>query len=137
VITHISYAIHTSSLKVYALVCELLAAICIVSPVDGHKAILSAFSDFRVAYDENFRFEMILSSLDLPDLNSNDSTTGFSDDEGGIWEARIAAMALVNAITNCPDNLEDRTVLREEFSRRGLNERIVVCHFCQNLTDNQ
>lgn len=132
-ITHISYAIHTSSLKVYALVCELLAAICIVSPIDGHKAILSAFSDFRVAYEENFRFETLLSSLHLPDLDSDDdSATGFSDDEEGIWEARIAAMALVNAITNCPDNLEDRTVLREEFSRRGLNELIVVCHFCQN-----
>jgi diaphanous 1 len=67
VITHISYAIHNSSLKVYALVCELLAAICIVSPADGHKAVLSAFSDFRVAYEENFRFETLLSSLHLPD----------------------------------------------------------------------
>jgi diaphanous 1 len=124
--------IHTSSFKVYALVCELLAAICVVSPADGHKAVLSAFSDFRVAYDESFRFETLLSSLHLQDPDrENGSTTGFADDEEGIWDARIAAMALVNAITNCPDNLEDRMVLREEFSRRGLNELIVVCHFCQ------
>jgi hypothetical protein len=121
-------------LKVYALVCELLAAICIVSPIDGHKAVLSAFSDFRVAYEETFRFETLLSSLHLQDLDGDDlSTAGFIDDEEGIWEARIAAMALVNAITNCPDTLEDRMVLREEFSRRGLNELIVVGPFLPNL----
>lgn len=112
--------------------CELLAGICIVSPADGHKAVLSAFSDFRIAYEEDFRFETLLSSLQLQDIDGeNDSTPGFADDDEGIWEARIAAMALVNAITNCPDSLEERIVLREEFSRRGLNELIVVCHFCQ------
>lgn len=131
-ITHISYALHASSLKVYALVCELLAAICIVSPVDGHKAVLSAFSDFRVAYEETFRFDTLLSSLRLQTLDGdNDGTTGFADDEEGIWEARTAAMALVNAITNYPDDLDERMVLREEFSRRGLNELIVVCCFCR------
>ena len=129
-ITHISYAVHASSLKVYALVCELLAAICIVSPVDGHKAVLSAFSDFWVAYEETFRFETLLSSLRLQNLDGDDDgTTRYADDEEGIWEARTAAMALVNAITNYPDYLEDRMVLREEFSRRGLNELIVVCYF--------
>jgi hypothetical protein len=38
--------------------------------------------------------------------DENDSNSGFVDDEG-IWEARIAAMALVNVILNCPDNLEE------------------------------
>ena len=35
-------------------------------------------------------------------------------------------MALVNAMTNFPDSLEDRILLREELTRRGLNEAIVV-----------
>ena len=44
----------------------------------------------------------------------------------GVWEARGAVMALVNALTNCPESLEERVTLREEFGRRGLNEVIVV-----------
>ncbi len=122
-----TYAINTSSLKVHALVCELLAAICIVSSKDGHKAVLAALSDFRVVYDENFRFETLLSSLRIPGVDG-DAGSGlfFGHNEDGVWEARVAAMALINAITNCPENLEDRVVLREELSRRGLNELIVV-----------
>lgn len=96
---------------------------------DGHKAVLAAMSDFRIAFDEDFRFETLLSTLRLPqvDIDSDgDSGLGFGNEEEGIWEARIATMALINALTNCPENLEDRMVLREEFSRRGLNELIVV-----------
>lgn len=36
-------------------------------------------------------------------------------------------MTLVNAFTTCPETLEERIQLREELSRRGLNEIIVVC----------
>lgn len=42
------------------------------------------------------------------------------------WESRTAVMTLVNAMTNCPEDLEERVRLREEFGRRGLNEVIVV-----------
>jgi len=100
-----------------------------LSVVDGHKAVLAAFSDFRIACDEDFRFESLLFSLRLPDVNfDNDSGSGicFGNEEEGIWEARIATMTLINALTNCPENLEDRMLLREEFTRRGLNELIVV-----------
>jgi diaphanous 1 len=125
-----TYAINTSSLKVHALVCELLAAICIVSSKDGHKAVLAALSDFRVVHDENFRFETLLSSLRIPGVDGGAGSGLFSGhDEDGVWEARVAVMALVNAITNCPENLEDRVVLREELSRRGLNELIVVSYY--------
>ncbi|KAJ3492688.1 hypothetical protein NLJ89_g11182 [Agrocybe chaxingu] len=134
VITHISYALHASSLKVHTLASELLAAICILSVTDGHKAVLGALSDFRVAYDENFRFETLLSPLRLPEFTidgdvDNDNAIGFRNEEDGIWEVRIATMALINAITNCPENLEDRMLLREEFSRRGLNELIVALRY--------
>ena len=36
-------------------------------------------------------------------------------------------MTLINALTNCPEYLEERILLREELGRRGLNEAIVVC----------
>lgn len=130
VITHISYTLHASYLKVQTLACELLAAICILSDRDGRKAVLAALSDFRIEYNEDFRFETVLSILRLPDVDiehESDDGVGLSSEEDGVWEARVAAMALVNSITNCPETLEDRVLLREEFSRRGLNEMIVVC----------
>jgi len=129
VITHISYSLHTMSLKVHTLAAELLAAICILSMEEGHKAVLAALSDFRVAYEENFRFETLISTLRLPEVDidaDSDHESGFGNEEEGVWEARTASMALINALTTCPDSLEERIMLREEFSRRGLNEIIVV-----------
>lgn len=133
-ITHISYALYTSSLKVHAFASELLAAICVLGVSDGHKDVLAALSDSRIAYDEGFRFETLLVSLRLPDVNidddcdgdGNDSVIGFGNEEEGVLDARVATMTLINALTNSSDDLEDRVLLREEFSRRGLNELIVV-----------
>lgn len=97
---------------------------------EGHKAVLSAMSDYRIAYDESFRFETLIASLRLPDIDTDGEASedefGFGNEEEGIWEARTASMALVNSLTNCPESLEDRIMLREEFGRRGLNEVIVV-----------
>ena len=75
----------------------------------------------------------------LPDMMDEEETasdSGYGSAEEGVWEARTASMALVNALTNCPDSLEERIMLREEFSRRGLNEVIVVrssVHGCRGL----
>jgi diaphanous 1 len=91
----------------------------------GHRAVLAALSDYRVAYEEAFRFEQLISILRPSDPDTGTITPVEEDD--GVWEARTATMALINALTNCPDALEDRVVLRDEFSRRGLNEAIVVC----------
>ena len=90
---------------------------------------MAALSDYRVAFGEAFRFEGLIASLrvaDMNDDNDNVSEASFGGEEEGIWEARTAAMSLINAITNCPDSLEERIMLRDEFSRRGLNEVIVV-----------
>lgn len=132
VVTHISYSLHTMSLKVHTLAAELLAAICILSMTEGHKVILAALSDFRVAYEENFRFETLISTLRLPEIDmeaDSDNETGFGNEEEGVWEARTASMALINALTTCPESLEERIMLREEFTRRGLNEIIVTLRY--------
>jgi len=81
-------------------------------------------SEYRIAFDETFRFEQLISLLKLPDPDNIDDTTA---EEEGIWEARTAVLALVNALTNSPDDVEERVLLREEFGRRGINEAIVVC----------
>jgi hypothetical protein len=113
-----------------ALVAEVLAAICVLSLVEGHKLVLAAMSDYRVAHDEVFRFETLIESLRLPDSDI-ESNTAVEDD--GIWEARTAVLALVNALTNCPEDVEVRVMLREEFTRRGLNEAIVVRFFVVHI----
>lgn len=92
-------------------------------------------SDFAVAYEEQFRFETLITSLRIPEVHDNlesiseeeEVSVGFRSEEDGVWEARTACMAFINALTNCPDSLDDRVMLREEFGRRGLNEVIVVC----------
>ena len=89
-------------------------------------------SDYRVEFEEAFRFQELIASMRLPDVNDEEASSaddGYSNEEDGAWDARTASMALVNALTNCPDSLEERILLREEFSRRGLNEVIVVCLF--------
>lgn len=87
-------------------------------------------SDYRVAFDESFRFESLIASLRLPESDLDEDQTddlAIATGDDGSWEARTASMALVNALTNCPESLEDRILLRDEFGRRGLNEVIVVC----------
>lgn len=85
-------------------------------------------SDYRVAYEEAFRFEGLIACLRPLDFGgeSEEDVAGFGNEEEGVWDARTASMALINALTNCPESLEDRIVLREELGRRGLNEVIVV-----------
>lgn len=129
VITHIAYSLHTSSPNLRTLASELLAAICVLSLSEGHNAVLAAMSDYRIEYDESFRFESLIGCLRFANIQDDDlqDEMGFGNEEEGIWEARTATMALINALTNCPESLEDRILLRDEFARRGLNEVIVVC----------
>ena len=93
-------------------------------------------SDYRIVFEETFRFENLIASLRLPDMAGSvtDSDSESLEEQEGIWEARTALMSLVNALTNCPDSLEERILLRDEFGRRGLNEAIVVRLIVQILT---
>ena len=124
---HIAYSLHGTSLKFRTLAAELLAAICMVSFDEGHRAVLAAMSEYRIAYNELFRFQSLVSAFKIPDsVDSAVSEVTFAMEEEGVWEARTAFMALINALTNCPHTLEERIVLRDEFSRRGLNEVVAV-----------
>ena len=81
-------------------------------------------SDYRIVFEESFRFEELMSALRLPN-DLTESGFNFPEDDGA-WDARTSSMVLINALTNGPESLEERILLREEFSRRGLNEVIVV-----------
>jgi diaphanous 1 len=125
-------------------VSDLLAAICILAIPEGHKMVIAAMSDYRVVFEESFRFEELIASLRLPEVDPNEFTGNvvYPSEDDGTWDARTSSMVLINALTNGPESLEERILLREEFSRRGLNEVIVVSArcplpFCYLLTVHQ
>jgi diaphanous 1 len=74
-----------------------------VSFDEGHRTVLAALSEYRVAYNELFRFHSLVSALKIPDsVEFTVPQVTFSMEEEGVWEARTAFMALINALTNCP-----------------------------------
>jgi diaphanous 1 len=140
IVQFLTYSLYTPSAKLRALVADVLAALCVLSPNEGHGLVLSAFSDARLAHNEKFRFEGLINSIKLPDHPDNETSDGHGqdeedEDEAGVWEWRTAAMALINAISNTPHELEERIMLRDEFSRRGLNEAIAVRSFSPSSVD--
>jgi diaphanous 1 len=125
IVTCMTLSLHNASLRLRTLVCEVLAALCVLSPNEGEKLVLASFSEYRVAHVEMFRFEELIRFLKFGLDDDAETLEDFPAMEG-VWEAKAATMTLLNALSNCPDNLEERVLIREEFSRRGLNEAIVV-----------
>ncbi len=123
VITYIAYSLRTASDKLRVHAADVLAALCILSVTSGHKVVLAAFSDFRVHFDEPFRFYYLVESMSVRDTFGEDAV---EEDEASLWEYRGAGLALINALVNGPNELEERVSLREEFARRGLNEVMTV-----------
>lgn len=119
-VNHIAYTLSIPSPRLYTLAAEVLAAICVLSMIDGHKLVLSAMSEFRVVFNEVYRFQCLVSLLKSPDKEER------LPESDCLWDARTAVLALINALTNCPEDIEERVMLRDEFTRRGLNEAIVV-----------
>lgn len=79
------------------------------------------------------RFEWLIESLRVRSVGGEDDGGAEGEGEGEAeeeeawaWEWRASGMALVNALTNGSDELEERVMLRDELGRRGLNEVIVV-----------
>ncbi|KIM29475.1 hypothetical protein M408DRAFT_8151 [Serendipita vermifera MAFF 305830] len=120
IITHIAFTLHGASPKLRALSSDLLAAICVISLNEGHRLVLGALSDYRVSFDERFRFDDLINALRI-----EENSTSQEGEQDGVWEARGATMGLIIALTSCSDSIEERILLREEFSRRGLNEVMV------------
>jgi hypothetical protein len=105
----------------------MLAGLCFLGKDRGQplqSILLSAFSDAKIAYEEEFRFEHLLQSIAFKEPSDNDLLG--DDDEPGLWEYRRTAIALINTLTGLPDGVEDRVALRDELARRGFNEIITV-----------
>ncbi|KAJ3859957.1 hypothetical protein EV359DRAFT_75418 [Lentinula novae-zelandiae] len=136
IIIHITYALSSPSPKIRALISYILVGFCLLSNPEGFRVAMSSLAEYRIAFVEEFRFEMIISTLKLPELNNavvGDASPadefGYGYEESDIWEARNAAMLLLNAIATATGSVEDRIMLREEYGRRGLNEAIVALRY--------
>ncbi|ORX93208.1 FH2-domain-containing protein [Basidiobolus meristosporus CBS 931.73] len=104
---YITYCLYTTRNKLRNLVAEVLAAICILSS-NGHKVVLHALSEFRIAFEEKFRFEYLVESL----------REEVEEDNSGAYEYKTTCMSFINAIVNSPEDVEERVMLRDEFARR-------------------
>ena len=125
IIIKITSALHNASPRLQSLICEILAGYCILSPKEGYQSVIDAFSDYRAMHGEQFRFQELIQTL-----KANGSIFPQQPDyleEENYWEVRTSIVTLVNALTGCPNLIEDRIILREELSRRGLDEALLVC----------
>lgn len=129
IISHLlCVVLHGAPLKSRILAAELLAAVCMLSADEGHRSVLAAFSEYRTTHEERFRFQSLVAALEFPELSElmTEDAAALSEKKS-VWEACVAFMELINSLTNGPNSVEERILLREEFSHRGLNEVLLVC----------
>ena len=136
-VNYIAFALRSPSYKLRLQVADVLAALCVLSLEDGHRLVCGALSELKVVAGERFRFAFLVE--DLKPTASNDALGAAWDTSADLdnsdaseaieWEYKAAAMVLVNAITNSPEDLEERISLRDEFARRGLNEVLVSLRY--------
>lgn len=110
----------TASAKLQTQAADILATLCMQSQ-EGHRAVLLAVSDLRATPNEQYRFQILLDALRPPEDGALHNTDDF-----GVWDFKTSLMSLINALTNGPEDLEERIMLREEFARRGLHEVMTV-----------
>ncbi|SNX82525.1 related to Diaphanous protein homolog 1 [Melanopsichium pennsylvanicum] len=136
-VNYIAFALRSPSCKLRLQVADVLAALCVLSLDDGHRMVCGALSELKVIAGERFRFAFLVEDL-KPNVSSHSMddvwyTSADLDDvdasEAIEWEYKAAAMVLINAITNSPEDLEERISLRDEFARRGLNEVLVSLRY--------
>ncbi len=140
----VAFALRAPTYKLRSQVCEVLAALCVLSLTDGHQLVCSALSELRIITGSQYRFALLVNALRPSnhegafDTNSDaHSEVGldFDDsgdaDEAAAWESRASIMVLINAISSSPQELEQRIALRDEFARRGLNEVMVALRYLE------
>lgn len=105
---------------------DLLSALCVLSPYEGHQLVLDALSDVKLDSTSPYRFSWLVSSLNAYyGLDQATKTVGETGDDG-IWEWRQAVVGLINALTNTPDEVEARCQLRGELERRNFKSALEV-----------
>jgi len=92
---------------------EIFATICIVHKKIGHRLCLDAMSYFKYIKRERTRFGHIVESIKYDKIKS--------EHEMQTNEVWISSLSLINCLINTPDTLVERTEIRNEFLRLGLD----------------
>lgn len=146
-VVYLAFSLLTPSYKLRSQVADVLAALCVLSFTDGHQQVCAALSELKIATGAKFRFDFLVDGLRVDggrrrssheedgDDHSDDGHDDFQLDldgaeEAALWEYRASTMVLINALANTPEELDDRLALRDEFTRRGLNEVMVSLRYC-------
>lgn len=120
-IATVTFCLKKSSDRLRSQICDLLAAICVLSLSDGHSKVLAAFSDYQVRFREHARFESLVQFL----AQSPDHDPVHREDLASLWDSRAAVLALINALVSSPADIDQRASIREEFRRRGLDDALL------------
>lgn len=126
-VNQIAYILHSPSLKLRSQTADLLAALCVLSPFEGYNLVLGGISEFKVAFEERYRFEWIIASLDAYAFIGEDRA---GNEDQGLWEWRCAALGLFNALCDSPNDVDDRCDIRGELHRRGFTKALEVSNNC-------
>jgi len=78
---------------------DVRAALCAISPTEGHPLVLAAMSEFRVAFGEAYGFDWFIASLNMLEAVNN-------DEAASEWEWRTSVVSLLNALASSPEVLE-------------------------------
>ncbi|TPX32726.1 hypothetical protein SmJEL517_g04199 [Synchytrium microbalum] len=122
-INNIALALASPSLKVQTLVLEVLAAVCFVT--NGHGLILKSMHYYAEVMKHKYRFQKLL-------LNLDEDSTEVSDESYAYLECQIGCLALINAIVNSPEELDQRVILRNEFMDLGILDKLPALRLIDN-----
>jgi hypothetical protein len=121
----ITYTLRLPTPRLRCLATDILAAMCVISGL-GHQLVLDGFSDAKTAFNETFRFEWLIGSLEA---FSEPLPIEDLEGENAIWQWRTDVLGLVNALTASGEELESRCELRGEMRRRGFDHALDVSPF--------
>jgi len=136
-LARIAETFHIPTYRLRCQAAELLSALCILSPHEGHNLVLSAISEMKGPSNNNLlRFQWLVNSLETAQgfQAEGSDTVGRGSDIDRVWDWRVAVLGLLNALANTPDSLEMRCGLRGELERRGLIMALEVCQSVLNTS---
>ncbi|KAI3630893.1 hypothetical protein MIR68_012328 [Amoeboaphelidium protococcarum] len=105
-ISVLSLGLDCSNIKIKAMLLDLLGAVSVIPP-NGHQLVIEAMEYFKKCKFEKFRFQSIVQTLHIDDL-----------------DYRLSCMVFLNTLVNSPEDLEVRVQIRNEFI--GLNLTDVI-----------
>jgi len=116
VVNKITLCMGCNHARIKIAVLEILCTLCLVHGQIGHRVAIEAMSYFKFVHREPVRFTHLVEILKYTDLKGEHESQAF--------EIKMNCLSFINCLINIPDKLADRTQIRSEFLRLGLQEII-------------